>query len=251
MEPLRKLLLKTADDCVIIGHRNSEWTGIGPVLEEDIAFSSMAQDKIGHAHAIYQIIEKEFGGADPDKLLYGRSLEEFYNSIFVELPIGDYSFTLARHYLFDKADQIRFDYYSESSFAPLSNLAKKIKGEIKYHVLHAEQWLYQLCVNGSEESKSRVFASLSKALPFAFSMFENIENEQELIESGVCPGELKIQEDWSLQISEFLHSINFNTNDIQPTKEHWGGRYGKHSEDFYSLMTEMREVYQTDSEAEW
>ncbi len=251
MNVLQRLILKTADDAVVLGHRNSEWTGIGPILEEDIAFSSMAQDKIGHALALYQICEKEFGGMDPDSLLFSREPNQFLNCVLVEMPIGDYSYTLTRHYLFDKAEQIRYDQFSESTFAPLKNLAKKIKGEIKYHVLHAEQWMLQLINQGNEESRERIFNSLQSLLPLAMGMFEPLESEDELISTGVYMGEAKVQAEWSLQISSFLSPLGFDINLIKPTEEYYGGRKGVHTENLSSLLSEMREVYESDPGAEW
>ena len=97
---LKDLLFKMADDALIIGHRNSEWTGIGPMLEEDMAFSSMAQDKIGHAIALYNILHEVLGEADPDTLGFKREAKQFKCCQFVELPIGEYDFSLIRHFLF-------------------------------------------------------------------------------------------------------------------------------------------------------
>ena len=97
----KDLLYKMADDALIIGHRNSEWTGIGPMLEEDLAFSSMAQDKIGHSQALYRILHETLGEAEPDKLGFMRTEKEFKCCQFVEQPIGEYDFSIVRQFLFD------------------------------------------------------------------------------------------------------------------------------------------------------
>src|SRR5687768_15043745 len=107
-EALKDLLYKIADDQFILGHRNSEWTGLGPLLEEDIAFSSMAQDKLGHSLAFYHLLE-ELGEPDPDTLAFRRPAQQFHCCQFVELPIGEYDFSLIRHFLFDHAEAIRFE----------------------------------------------------------------------------------------------------------------------------------------------
>jgi ring-1,2-phenylacetyl-CoA epoxidase subunit PaaC len=127
MSGIKDLLFKMADDALIIGHRNSEWTGIGPVLEEDLAFSSMAQDKIGHAFALYTILHESFGEAEPDTLAFKRTEKEFKCCQLVELPIGEYDFSLMRHFLFDHAESLRYEMLANSSFQPLAQLAKKSK----------------------------------------------------------------------------------------------------------------------------
>src|SRR5688572_3320898 len=112
---LKELLYKIADDLLILGHRNSEWTGFGPLLEEDIAFSSMAQDKIGQSYALYQILHQLREQA-PDTVAFMRHAGQFHNSIFTELPNGEYDFSLVRHFLFDTAEAIRFTMLTQSSF---------------------------------------------------------------------------------------------------------------------------------------
>src|SRR5580693_6301805 len=151
---LKDLLYKMADDALIIGHRNSEWTGIGPMLEEDLAFSSMAQDKIGHAQALYSILHEILGEPEPDKVAFLREENLFKCCQFVELPIGEYDFSIVRQFLFDHAEAIRYDMLTGSSFQPLAQIAKKVKGEIKYHVMHADTFLKQLGT-GTEESHAR------------------------------------------------------------------------------------------------
>ena len=95
-EAVKELLYKMADDLLIIGHRNSEWTGLGPILEEDIAFSSMAQDKIGQSQALFQLLH-ELGEQEPDTVAFTRNANQFHNAQFVELPNGDYDFSFMTH----------------------------------------------------------------------------------------------------------------------------------------------------------
>jgi len=169
-EPLKELLYKIADDLLILGHRNSEWTGFGPLLEEDIAFSSMAQDKIGQSYALYQMLN-ELGEQSPDIVAFTRHANQFHNSQLVELPNGEYDFSLIRHFLFDTADALRWEMLTQSSYEPLALLAKKIKGELRYHTMHANTWIKQLG-SATEESISRLQSSLETAMPYALGIFE-------------------------------------------------------------------------------
>ena len=124
---LKELLYKMADDLLILGHRNSEWTGMGPLLEEDIAFSSMAQDKIGQSHALFQMLH-QLGEQEPDTVAFTRNGSQFHNCILTELPNQEYEFSLVRHFFFDTADSLRWEMLTRSSHELLALLAKKIKG---------------------------------------------------------------------------------------------------------------------------
>src|SRR5690606_662350 len=118
--------------------------------EEDIAFSSMTQDKIGQSNARYQLLH-ELGEEEPDTTAFTRSADQFHNCQLVELPNGEYDFSLIRHFLFDHAEALRFELLQQSSVEELANLAKKISGELRYHTLHATTWVRKLG-NANEES---------------------------------------------------------------------------------------------------
>ena len=204
---LKDLLFRMADDELVIAHRNSEWTGLGPILEEDIAFSSIAQDKLGHAYALYRILES-LGEAPADTIAFTRDEAAFRCCHLVEYPIGDYAFSLLRHFLFDTAESIRFEMLERSSVEPLAKLAAKIKGEIKYHVFHANTWIAQLGANGSEESRARLQSALNEVYPLAFSIFEPSAFEEELASSGVFAGEKTLEERWIAAVTPVLVAGN-------------------------------------------
>lgn len=246
---LKELLYKIADDLLIIGHRNSEWTGLGPLLEEDIAFSSMAQDKIGQSHALYSILHT-LGEGEPDTVAFTRNASQFHNCVFVELPNGEYDFSLIRHFLFDTAEAIRFEMLSTSSFQPLADLSKKIRAELRYHTLHANTWIKQLGT-ATEESISRLQQSLNQAIPFALGMFEESAYEKELIESGIFGGEQVRKERWMKKVEELIGQTNLTLPEWKVVQPVTGGRIGKHSEHLQPLLDEMSEVFRTDPSAEW
>jgi ring-1,2-phenylacetyl-CoA epoxidase subunit PaaC len=248
-EAVKELLYKMADDQLIIGHRNSEWIGLGPILEEDIAFASMAQDKVGQSLALYQLLQ-ELGEDEPDLVAFTRKGTEFHNSQFVELPIGEYDFSLIRHFLFDVADYYRFEMLINSSYKPLRLLAKKLKGECRYHVMHADNWIKKLG-NGSEESISRLQKALEYSIPYALGIFEESKFEGELISSSIFEGEIVLREKWIEHIDEVLAKTQLILPDLAKESPHFGGRNGEHTEHLQPLLDEMGEVIRTDPEVDW
>lgn len=248
-DALKEFLFKIADNQLILGHRNSEWTGFGPLLEEDIAFSSMAQDKIGHSYAIYQILH-QLGEADPDTIAFMRGASAFKNCQLVELPNREYDFSLIRHFLFDTAELLRFETLSHSSFEPLAQLARKIKGELQYHALHANTFVKKLG-SSTEESIARLQSSLQYALPFALGMFEVTPNEEDIVSSGIFSGEEDLKEKWFEKIESVTRHTKLRLPDWSTIQPVYGGRSGTHTEHLQSLLNEMGEVFRIDPTAEW
>lgn len=246
---LKELLYKMADDQLILGHRNSEWTGFGPILEEDIAFSSMAQDKVGQSLALYTLLQT-LGESDPDTVAFTRNSNQFHNCILVELPNQEYDFSLIRHFLFDTAEALRFEALSNSSYEPLAQLARKIRGELRYHTLHANTWMKQLG-SATTESISRLQNSLEVALPYALGIFEPSPYEAELIEQKIFIGEVALKEMWLTKIETIINQTQLHLHDWKTLTPVFGGRTGKHSEHLQPLLNEMSEVFRIDPTAEW
>jgi ring-1,2-phenylacetyl-CoA epoxidase subunit PaaC len=137
-------LLELADDELILGWRNSEWTGIAPLLEEDVAFSSIAQNEIGHARALYELAARELG-TTADELAFDRSPDEYRCSRLVELRlVPDWAATIARQVLYEEADERRLAELKASDDPELAGLTAKIDREEAYHRLHAQMWRERL-----------------------------------------------------------------------------------------------------------
>jgi ring-1,2-phenylacetyl-CoA epoxidase subunit PaaC len=159
-------LLELADDELIIGWRDSEWTGIAPTLEEDVAFSSIAQNEIGHARALYELAAAELG-TDADALAFDREPDEYRCAPLVELHLlDDWARTIARRYLYEEADRVRLDALKRSDDAELAGLAAKIDREETYHRLHAEMWAARL------HDEPRFRAALEELWPYALGVVE-------------------------------------------------------------------------------
>ena len=133
------LLLQIADDELILGWRDSEWTGIAPFLEEDVAFSSIAQNEIGHARAVYELLAD-----DADALAFDRPLDEYRCAPFVELRLLDWGHAIVRRWLYEEADEIRIAALMQDDDPRVAGLAAKINREEAYHRMHAEMWRERL-----------------------------------------------------------------------------------------------------------
>lgn len=248
-QAVKELLYKIADDQLILGHRNSEWTGLGPLLEEDIAFSSMAQDKIGHSLAFYSILHK-MGEKDPDTVAFMRNSEQFHNCQLVELPIGEYDFSLMRHFLFDHAEAIRFQMLGKSSVESIAEVARKITAELRYHTMHADIYIKKLG-SATEDSIRRMQNSLDYALPYALGIFEKSPYEDVLIEEKIFEGEQKLSDQWKEKVEEIIKQTALQLPEWSTVIPVEGGRKGQHTEHLQTLLDEMAEVFKIDPAAEW
>lgn len=239
-----------ADDALIYGHRNSEWTGLGPTLEEDISFSSIAQDKVGHAWQLYQILEKNFGMDHPDQLAFMRDEKDMKCSHLVEIYTQDYAFALVRHFFFDHAEFLRYNMLKDSKYEPLAQLANKIKGEIKYHLLHADTWMQKLS-KGTEESKARMQTAINEAFPYALGIFEEGPSEDELKETGAFAGESELHDRWLEEVFPIVRKAGLSLPESNEVEPQFGGRNGYHTEYLQPLLNEMTEVLRSEPEASW
>ncbi len=158
-------LLAIADDELILGWRDSEWTGSAPPLEEDVAFSSIAQNEIGHARALYELAAVELG-SDADALAFDRQPDEYRCAPFVELRLMDWAHTIARRYLYEEADRVRLDALKAGDDAELAGLAAKIDREETYHRLHAEMWAGRL------RGEPRFRSAVAELWPYALGVVE-------------------------------------------------------------------------------
>jgi ring-1,2-phenylacetyl-CoA epoxidase subunit PaaC len=161
-------LLGLADDELIVGWRDSEWTGIAPLLEEDVAFSSIAQNEIGHARAVYELLVGADG--DADALAFDRRIEEYRCTPLVELHLLDWAQTIARRWLYEVADEIRITALKDDPDAAVAGLAAKIDREEAYHRMHAEMWHERL------RDEPRFRSAVEELWPYAL---------------GVLPAELR------------------------------------------------------------
>ena len=213
MSERAQLLLEIADDELILGWRNSEWTGIAPYLEEDVAFSSIAQNEIGHARALYEIVARDLA-TTPDELALDRAPAEYRCAPLVELRRLEWATTIARHFLYETADQVRIEALKASADAELAGLAAKIDREENYHRMHAEMWLDRL--QATPEGRERLRAAVEELWPYAL---------------GVLGDELRPV--WLERVRE---RFGFDLPDAEPVPR------GQHGDELRELWDEMTMV---------
>jgi ring-1,2-phenylacetyl-CoA epoxidase subunit PaaC len=165
MIPRADVVLQIADDELILGWRDSEWTGIAPFLEEDVAFSSIAQNEIGHARALYELAAADLG-TTADELAFDRAPDEYRSAQLVELRLPSWEHTIARHHLYEEADAIRLERLKASDDPELAGLAAKIDREEVYHRMHAEMWFDRL------KDEPRFAAALEELRPLAAAILD-------------------------------------------------------------------------------
>ncbi|MGH2751878.1 MAG: 1,2-phenylacetyl-CoA epoxidase subunit PaaC [Actinomycetota bacterium] len=274
---LTSLLLAYGDDELVLGHRHSEWTGFAPHIEEDVAFSSIAQDEIGHA-ANYFMLLARLTDDDHDRIALGRAIEEYRNAIICERPNGDWAYTLARHWLYDTADDIRLTALEQSANSELAQLATKMRREERYHLIHAEMWITRVA-HGPVEGRSRLEAGLSGAFAEAVGLFEPIELEDEAVEEGWLPipssklkatfveragstlDDLGLPTEVRAGLDESAEFVASSSGDLitsaesdaaePPRSTGAGGRTGDHTEDFEQLWGDMTKTYREHPGATW
>jgi ring-1,2-phenylacetyl-CoA epoxidase subunit PaaC len=267
------LLLALGDDELVLGHRHSEWTGWAPHIEEDVAFSSIAQDEIGHAAAYYALASKHLDRT-ADEIAFGRSPGEYRNALMCERPNGDWAFTLARHWLYDHAEELRLESLEGSSDSALAGLATKMRREERYHLLHADMWLKRLA-HGPMEGRSKLVEALGTAYPDALALFDDIEGEDQALKEGlITTSSADLRERFQTSITEHLENIGLSidatlhdaefvassSGDLIETDEDGtssampqssGGREGSHTSDFEELWDVMTLRYREDPKATW
>ncbi|MCC5948938.1 MAG: phenylacetate-CoA oxygenase subunit PaaC [Nitriliruptoraceae bacterium] len=256
--PRAQVLLAIADDALVTGHRASHWTGVAPSLEEDLAFSTIAQDAINHADLLYQVLlgaavsgEQQRAGVDAIGL--GREPDGYRHAIVCERPPIDFARTLARHWITTRVEVARLDALRRSPDADVAAVATKLSHELRYHREHAEHWFTTLHTGGAD-ARERFHTALGHVLPEALGFFEPVDGEDaSAILPGGHPGLRDVVVDGaatSLRAAGFDDLVGLLEGDLPA--EAAGGRRGRHSQDFTGdVWPEMTELHRVHPGARW
>lgn len=245
-EALAELLRSVADDEFVIGFWDSEWTGIAPMIEEDVATSSIAQDEIGHARALYELLAS-LTETDADAIAYGRVPADYRHASLLNHARGDWAFSVARRYLYETADSVRLAALAGSSYEPLAQLASKMRREETYHLLHADAWLRRLA-DGAPEGRERLADALRMLWPDAQDVFTPLAGENVLLQSGLLPESMDaLHATWIARVRAVLEPLVGELPAAAPRPD---GR-SRRTDDFAWLHGEFTMVARSEVGAAW
>jgi ring-1,2-phenylacetyl-CoA epoxidase subunit PaaC len=252
---LAKYTLHLADSSLIMGHRLSEWTGHGPMLEQDIAISNIALDLIGQARNFYQYAaeiinsnkEKEKNITEDD-LAYLRDVGEFKNLLITELPNDDWAKTIGKIFFFSTWQFYFYQKLIYSADKQLAAIAEKSLKEVTYHVKWSSEWVIRLG-DGTEESKKRMGKAVLDLWPYTGEMFVPAAFESYL-ENRVCVDVSSIKGDWLKKVRAILEDATIDF----PADKIWmqsGGKNGIHTEHLGFILAEMQFMQRAYPGLEW
>ena len=236
--------LHLADNSLILGQRNSEWCGHGPVLEQDIAITNISLDLIGQARNFYQyaaILKAD--GSTEDSLAYLRTEREYKNCLLLEQPVGDWAQTILRQYLFSQFQYLLFQQLQNSKDEQIAAIAAKSLKEIAYHLRWSKEWVIRLG-DGTEESRKRMLKAIDELWRYTGEMFIPASYEKE---TGI--DFTTIKEDWDKKVNEVFTEATLSI----PGKVFMqtGGKEGRHSEHLGYILTELQYLQRTYPNCEW
>ena len=247
-DALAELLLTLADDEFVLGFWDSEWTGIAPMLEEDVAMSSISQDEIGHARAWYELLAG-LTDDDADRIAFGREPDAYRHAALMNHPRTDWAFTVARRYLYEHADALRLEALMRSSFAPVAELAAKMRREETYHLLHFDAWLKRLAEAGGE-ARERLVTALDSLWTDAQAIFTPLAGEPALLEAGILDQTMaELWAAWLERVTAALTRLGLPAHDAAAGPADDGRT--RRTDDFAWLHGQFTMVARSEAAATW
>lgn len=247
--PLFEFLLRMGDDRLVLGQRTAEWCGHGPILEEDIALANISLDLFGQGQLFLDLAGRTEGlGRDADALAYWRDERDFRNLQMVELPRGDFAFTIVRQCLFSSWSRQYLELLSASTHEDLAGIAAKAAKENRYHLRHSSEWVVRLG-DGTEESHRRAQAALDELWPWSGELFFQDAVDRALQADGIVPDNAATHPAWEATIREILTAAGLTLPSV-PLRTA-GGRLGRHTEYLGHLLAEFQILARSHPGAKW
>ena len=241
--------LHLADNSLIMGHRLSEWTGHGPILEQDIAISNIALDLIGQSRNFYQYAAQLKGAGTEDDLAYFREANEFKNILLVELPNGDWAKTILKLFFFSTYQYFLYQELINSSDKQLSAIAEKSLKEVTYHLRWSSEWVIRLG-DGTEESNRRTKKALEELWSFTGEMFMPTDYENEAVKNKIGVDVSALKNEWENKVRAVFTEATI-LFPLEKQNENDPGKTGNHTENLHEILKEMQYLQRTYPGCEW
>ena len=247
--PLLEYLLRLGDNCLILGHRLSEWVSHSPAIEEELAVANVALDLIGQGRLWLTLAGQVEGkGRDEDKLAYLRDAGEFRNLLLAEQPNGDFAQTMARQFYFDAWHYLLLRELTQCKDARVAEVAAKASKEVAYHLRRSSDWV-MILGDGTNESHKRMQAAIDDLWTYTGEMFEMDDVDHALLSQGIAFDLARLREPWLHHVSGILTEATLELP--QPGWAQRGGRRGVHSEHLGFLLAEMQFLQRAYPNATW
>lgn len=255
---LTELLFQLADDDFILAYRGSEYLGLAPHIEEDVAYSSMSQDMMGHAVMFYEMLEN-LGVGKADDLAQLRKPEEFKTALLIERPNGtghyinnpeyDWAYAVARNYFYSIFKEARLEALTETNYRPLVLAVRKIIKEERYHLMHWSVWMRQL-THGTEESRTRIQDAIKRVWQDLGSLLYYGPNGAALVEQGLIESQEALTKRYEAKLQAAFAKVGLDYPGL-PQQPELDGRAGEHTEALTEAVNTLSEVYKLDPATEW
>jgi ring-1,2-phenylacetyl-CoA epoxidase subunit PaaC len=237
-DPQIQYLLRIGDTALVLAQRTAEWTGHAPVLEEDIALANIGLDLLGQARGVLtRAGELEGQGHDEDQLAFLRDERDYRNVTLVELPRGDFAFTVVRNTMMSTFFKLLWARLGQSSDAELAAIAGKAIKEARYHQQHSADWLVRLAL-GTDESKARTTKALDELWRFAAELFASDAIDDAAAQARLGPRWGELKDDWFAEMGAILGEAQLAVPATVPFLS--TGKQGRHSEHMGYILTEMQ-----------
>ncbi|WP_199173615.1 1,2-phenylacetyl-CoA epoxidase subunit PaaC [Sporosarcina sp. P3] len=254
---IEALIFQLADDDFLFSYRGSEWLGLAPHIEEDVASSSITQDSMGHAAMYYKLLE-DLGLGKADDLAHLRPAQERKNSVltervngdgyYMDTPQYDWAYTVVRSYFYTQAKRAKINSLRESSYEPLREIAVKVSMELYYHVMHWKLWFEQL-LSSTEEAKSKMASAIDLVVEDMGDLFSYGEQKELIERFDLIDSEEKIQNNWLEALRPTFEQLQLDLPTIPEPK--LNGRNGQHTDELQTAIDTLSEVYRLDTATNW
>jgi len=241
--------LNLADNALILGHRNSEWCGHGPVLEQDIAITNISLDLIGQARNFYQYAAQlKADGSTEDTFAYLRTENEFKNCLLVEQPNNDWAKTILRQFLFSAYQFYLYTELQNSKNDQLAAIAEKSLKEVTYHLRWSSEWVVRLG-DGTEESQQRIKKAINELWMYTGELFIAADYEIKMTENGYGVDPATLKSKWKEKVKTVFEeaTLAFPVD----SKIQTGGKIGEHSEHLDKILADLQMLQRTYPGCEW